>query len=774
MSKEPTEINVDLKMRQFFHQLINISQYRSGRLFMSGSMREAELTSSTVKALDINLSDIDADFMIYRSDQYAFSSTTPLPHWYKSQKVIRYYSEHRHPGYVVLIDDVTGQLFNFASVRASARALDPKSFDHGPAIQLNDTVEDHIQTLTDHGMVFDNLAFDYSVSQQDAVFSVHNPFWPNEADEWITRKRPHECPSKSVIKRVKEYGCDFVQIAHKFSDQKEKEWRFSFSMAELIIINNWTSEQRIVFRVLRVLLKMKGSQLKTDCMCSFYMKTLMLWACEENSADFWKDDCLVNSVQVLLNRFISYLQARNLPNYFIRTNNIIDHLDDIQVRNVITGVYKTVQQPLLIDRVIHQCRNEESFCNSRVQQVELPTWINRSLIIFDRLCNVSDNFKDIFSYHCSAVLQSALLEEIADIYEAVRLQQEASRCGTMMAKRRCWTSAEKHLLIATSHCESTKRTFSKLNFDRDLLTLYFCLCAENIYATSELEQNEIQLGFSSCLDAHLEHLEADPNDTLKCEYIQADSDQSPKLKQLVYHRTGVLNNMKTTKTKKEAVQSSSVPLKIIKFTKHFEKVIDENAVRIQYFSGHPINTPTVNISWFTAKAYIANLHYNTRYDNHNAVIHTCNEIIQTYHKCNGNKKFAEDALPVILTTDWSQIYDNEIRVLLGFVSMCSFINADKQMIQNPVFLGVCPVEFACYLKARCLIEQALTEFLNNTNRRSSFVICRDKIVLAIETYTDHVRVCKSDRYIKNQGSILSVALELAVKSVIDILNVDVQ
>ena len=92
----------------------------------------------------------------------------------------------------------------------------------------------------------------------DNVPAVHSPYWPAEASEWITRTRRHDCPSKSAIKQVVRYGCDFVGVAHKLSCNREnnEECRFSFSMAELFIIRSWTRSQRIVYRVLRLMSKM--------------------------------------------------------------------------------------------------------------------------------------------------------------------------------------------------------------------------------------------------------------------------------------------------------------------------------------------------------------------------------------------------------------------------------------------------------------------------------------------------------------------------------------
>ena len=80
---------------------------------------------------------------------------------------------------------------------------------------------------------------------------------------------------------VVQYECDFVRVAHKHSANRynDNEWRFSFSMAELIIIKSWTRTQRIIFRALRVL--SKCCQTEHSQINSYFIKTLMFWACEE-------------------------------------------------------------------------------------------------------------------------------------------------------------------------------------------------------------------------------------------------------------------------------------------------------------------------------------------------------------------------------------------------------------------------------------------------------------------------------------------------------------
>ena len=160
----------------------------------------------------------------------------------------------------------------------------------------------------------------------------------------------------------------------------------------MIIIRNWTRSQRTVFRTLRVLLTMKKSRLKSVALCSYFIKTLMLWACEEKSPDFWNEDRLVDSVRQLLNELIVWMTDRRCPNYFIPSNNMMDHLNDSDLSDSITGALQTVSLRDLICRVIYQCLDDELLFNNGVRQVELAKWINRSFIILNRTFNFYNEY----------------------------------------------------------------------------------------------------------------------------------------------------------------------------------------------------------------------------------------------------------------------------------------------------------------------------------------------------------------------------------------------
>ena len=128
------------------------------------------------------------------------------------------------------------------------------------------------------------------------------------------------------------------------------------------------------------------------------------------------------------------------------------------------------------------------------------------------------------------------------------------------------------------------------------------------------------------------------------------------------------------------------------------------AVAVRFYRECPGRSPTVNVSWFIAKAYLTNLYYNQSH--YKAAIETCNEVVEVYKRSEGNQVFSEDTFPVLLSTQWTAVYDAELQALLGLCSLCAFVS--NRTDARSVCLAVCPVQFVLYLKARCVIDQHCT------------------------------------------------------------------
>ena len=267
-------------IKHFCKQLIKHSQFKSKRNFVAGSFVEIPQQALGFKKFCASWrSLLDMDRMLYFTSSYAFPLSQSVPEAYIGQ-VIRFCSDGQHRGYTKLYCEKGNHKITVSDIGFNIKP----QYRHGPAEREPlGTLSNGMTTLT------------------DVVYSVHCPYWPVEAYEWVTRQRPHGLPSQSTIKEVVRYGCDFVQVSHNRVNSDPTEWRFSFSKAELIIIRSWTtvSEDCLPHTSHTVFIEIKSRMDKT-ALCTYYFKTLMLWATEEKPPEFWYEHVLIDSVCELL------------------------------------------------------------------------------------------------------------------------------------------------------------------------------------------------------------------------------------------------------------------------------------------------------------------------------------------------------------------------------------------------------------------------------------------------------------------------------------------
>ena len=113
--------------------------------------------------------------------------------------------------------------------------------------------------------------------------------WPSQAADWPARQRNYGWPDSAAVEHVVGNGCDIVHVSHRQCRQDEwmskRQWRLSFSRAEIILINTWMPVQQIVYHMLRVFVKTEQLTESVDnsnaaTLSNYHIKTLMLWASE--------------------------------------------------------------------------------------------------------------------------------------------------------------------------------------------------------------------------------------------------------------------------------------------------------------------------------------------------------------------------------------------------------------------------------------------------------------------------------------------------------------
>jgi len=199
----------------------------------------------------------------------------------------------------------------------------------------------------------------------DLVNSVWCPEWPKEAQGWLKRPRNNGWPTIDAMSQVIKNGCNVVKVTHRccIDSQRPLQWRFSFSLAEIILLQSWTPIQQIVYHLLRFFAKRELIQ--NDCpkedevLCTYHFKTLMLYACEEMTPEWWNSSSVFSICCELLKKLSEWLMKKYCPNYFIPEANLFHEPSNREV------LVKT-------ERRLNEFRNSRIICNWFMENYIMP------------------------------------------------------------------------------------------------------------------------------------------------------------------------------------------------------------------------------------------------------------------------------------------------------------------------------------------------------------------------------------------------------------------
>src|SRR6218665_700792 len=196
----------------------------------------------------------------------------------------------------------------------------------------------------------------------DFVRSVWCPHWPQEAHGLLNRPRNNGWPTTDIICEVLQNGCHVVWIQHRSCRDDKLQWRLSFSLAEVILIQSWTQTQQIVYHLLRFFAKreliQKDCPKEDEVLCPYHLKTLMLWTCEAMPPEWWDSSSVIVICCDLLIKLSTWLLRRKIRNYFIPEANLLYEPSNFAVLHKIE-------------------RRLEEFCNSEI----LSTWFVENYIL---------------------------------------------------------------------------------------------------------------------------------------------------------------------------------------------------------------------------------------------------------------------------------------------------------------------------------------------------------------------------------------------------------
>ena len=207
-------------------------------------------------------------------------------------------------------------------------------------------------------------------ASSDLVCALSCTDWPECAHEWLSRKRIYGWPSKELIKQCKSLGFILVSACHPASDERQFQWRISFSHQERLLVTQFNSVQLKCYILLKIIKKeLIKQEIKEDTLTSYHLKTCMLYILENTPSELWVPENLVGCLIMCLRQIHLWIRDENIPNYFIPGENMLDRITKPELRRKLAA---------RIDWILN-CAIRDVLCNLQTDNIGLylrafPIW----------------------------------------------------------------------------------------------------------------------------------------------------------------------------------------------------------------------------------------------------------------------------------------------------------------------------------------------------------------------------------------------------------------
>jgi len=312
----------------------------------------------------------DVDVMFYYTSEVAIPDGhepyTRLPAKFDADVKMYEIRDTRFPGYVFLVPSCLlrkrSRDGRYVSVECSLPRCPLNNGPYVDGIDIHGPASLYTQCFT-----MQKITGMETVYQADSVKCIRSLVWPHQAADWPTRCQNYGWPDSATVDHVVGNGCDVVPVAHPQCRNSEwmsrHQWRLSFSRAEVVLLNNWTPVQQIVYHMLRVFVKTERlAYSENGAVDNYRIKTLMLWACELKPLSFWRAESSLFAICVhLLRRFSVWLEDGRCQHYFVSKCNLFGHLISCFESQLSAVMCRSITEDSLamwfVDNYVRKCAN---------------------------------------------------------------------------------------------------------------------------------------------------------------------------------------------------------------------------------------------------------------------------------------------------------------------------------------------------------------------------------------------------------------------------------
>ncbi|XP_052803813.1 uncharacterized protein LOC128233950 isoform X2 [Mya arenaria] len=244
-------------------------------------------------------------------------------------------------------------------------------FGYTGIINTSQTIHGNMRTFHDSSYYrkrSSNIPFLFRCTQPKAEGSVPMMLeycvpiskWPDQAREWLIRKRYQNWPPQHIRSEIESKGCVLSASCHPASNLPHIEWKYLFAEAETILFKEALSEhQMYCYLIFRYFCLQKFNEVKLFNID--IPNSIFFFSCERIPCEVWETSvagCLI----FMMSELQSGIRKRGIPHYFIAKNNMIDHFSEEDIHLVEERLCQFLSQPLLHIRNLNESLNELRNC----------------------------------------------------------------------------------------------------------------------------------------------------------------------------------------------------------------------------------------------------------------------------------------------------------------------------------------------------------------------------------------------------------------------------
>jgi hypothetical protein len=156
----------------------------------------------------------------------------------------------------------------------------------------------------------------------DVVYCIPYDMWPDSANSFITRRKPNNWPSKSMLKDIKSQGSDVVPVGHYESEDNDIQWPISFP-GERSLLLDLTDVQIVCYALIIIILKENLNTSQREVVSSIHIKHVIFW-CVELCSCQWVYSNYIKCLNICLTKLIQMIKARHIQHYIIESRNLFN------------------------------------------------------------------------------------------------------------------------------------------------------------------------------------------------------------------------------------------------------------------------------------------------------------------------------------------------------------------------------------------------------------------------------------------------------------------